>query len=287
MKRLAEPCLIFMLSTLTFGCLEKEETTDTGETNESDEVEDTSDTEDTEDTSDTEDTEDTDDIVIDLGAMPRIGAFLTDLDPESGGTVYFDNTSTSSVLTFVEVPLFDAPNMLNTFQIELRYATNEIAFSYLESSLAPSTEMADGGLAIGVSDGNGQVDTVDLSQLNGTSYANPIEGFVDGQPFDLEYKQVLFTPSSDASGYSASVTEISELPNIYSNTISVMDDNYLSQELPSAFTFYGSQFSTIFINNDGNITFNQGDTVCVCWVCPTGDGECASRYLAGEEMTER
>ena len=267
---------------------------DTGDSVDTDETDDTEDTEetDTEDTDDTEDADDTNDSGNSsedgLGEMPRIGAFLTDLDPGLGGTVYFDTTQAGSVLTFVDVPLYDESTMVNTFQVELNATTHEIVISYLVSSLEGSTTgSASGGLAIGVADGNGLYDSVDLSDFGMEALGNPVEGFGESHPFDLTNKQITFTPSSDSTSYSASVTTITELPNEYSNIISVVDDSFTSQEMAAPFQFYGVPFTFLYINNDGNITFKEGDPTCVCWVCPPGDGECASQYLAGAEIEDR
>ena len=262
---------------------------DTGDSVDTDETDETDDTEDTDDTDDTEDTNDSgNNTAENLGEMPRIGAFLTDLDPGMGGTVYFDSTETGSVLTFVDVPLYDESTMVNTFQVELNATTHEIVISYLVSSLeGDTTGSASGGLAIGVADGNGLYDAVDLSDFGMTPFVNPVEGFGESHPFDLTNQQVTFTPNSDSTSYSASVTTISELPNEYSNIISVVDDSFTPQELTTPFEFYGVPFTSLYINNDGNITFKEGDPTCVCWVCPSGDGECAAQYLAGGEIEER
>ena len=77
---------------------------------------------------------------------PRIGAYLTDLDPGAGGAVYFDDTATEATVTFVDVPLFDDSDAVQTFQIQLIYGTNEIILSYKNLSLTGSNTANAGGL---------------------------------------------------------------------------------------------------------------------------------------------
>jgi len=213
---------------------------------------------------------------------PRIGMYLTDLDP-SGGGIYFDETDTEATITFVDVPLFDDSDALNTFQVQLIYSSGEIIISYKDLSLTGSnTEQAPGGLAIGIANGEGDYDEVDLSESAGESYSFPVEGYSDSNELDLAYKQITFTPNSDFSEYSVSATTITDLPASYSNEITVTDDDYTEQSLSSYFEFYGNSYNQIYINNDGNIGFEDGDDTCVCSVCDDGDGDCAAAYLSGE-----
>ena len=213
---------------------------------------------------------------------PRIGMYLTDLDPE-GGAVYFDETDTEVTITFVDVPLLGDSDALNTFQVQLIYSSGEIIISYKDLSLSGSnTGQASGGLAIGIANGEGDYDEVDLSESAGESYSFPVEGYSDSNELDLAYKQITFTPNSDFSEYSVSATTITDLPASYSNEITVEDDDYSEQSLSSYFEFYGNSYNQIYINNDGNIGFEDGDDTCVCWVCDDGDGDCAAEYLSGE-----
>ena len=214
---------------------------------------------------------------------PRIGMYLTDLNPEDGGAVYFDETDTLATITFVDIPLFDDSGSLNTFQVQLIYSSGEIIISYKDLSLSGSnTGQAPGGLAIGIANGEGYYDDIDLSESAGESYSSPVEGYSDSNELDLAYKQITFTPNSDFSEYAVSATTITDLPASYSNEITVEDDDYTEQSLSSYFEFYGNSYNQIYINNDGNIGFEDGDETCVCWVCDDGDGDCAAAYLSGE-----
>ena len=213
---------------------------------------------------------------------PRIGAYLTDLDPSMGGQVYFDDTDTVAIITFVDVPLIDDSTALNTFQIQLIYATNEVVLSYKDLSLSgDNSSQAPGGLAIGIANGDGVWMDVDLSESLGEFYSNPVEGYDSSNELDMEYKKITFSPNDDYTEYSVMVDTITDLPGSYSNSITVEDDDYTLQSLSSGFNFYGETWNEIYVNNDGNIGFEDGDETCVCWICENGDGDCAAQYLAG------
>lgn len=212
---------------------------------------------------------------------PRIGAYLTDLDPTSG-SIYFDETDTTANITFIDVPLYDNSDALNTFQIQLFYGTNKIVITYQDLFLT-GANVADaaGGLAIGIGDGNGEFTNVDLSESSGESFLVPIEGFSEINELDMAYKKITFIPNDDFSEYSVSADTVSNLEGEYSNEIEVEDDDYSYQALSSEFVFYGEGWNQIYVNNDGNIGFENGDETCVCWDCEDGDGQCAATYLAG------
>ena len=212
---------------------------------------------------------------------PRIGAYLTDLDP-TGGSIYFDETDTTATITFVDVPLYDNSDALNTFQIQLLYGTNEVIITYKDLFLTgENVAEAAGGLAIGIGDGNGQFTDINLSESSGEYFLVPIEGFSSLNELDMAYKKLTFKPNDDFSEYSVSAGTISSLEGEYSNVIDVEDDGFLYQALSSEFVFYGESWNQIYVNNDGNIGFEDGDDTCVCWDCEDGDGQCAAKYLAG------
>ena len=226
--------------------------------------------------------DDDDDDDDDYSYGPRIGAYLTDLDPSSGGNVYFDETSTEATITFLDVPLIENSSALNTFQMQLVYETDEVVISYKDLSLSGENAFdSPGGLAIGIANGEGRYDDVDLSESSNQSYSNPVEGFSSSNELDMENKKITFTPNEDHSEYSITVETITDLPGSYSNEITVNDDDFTSQSLSSDFKYYGISYDEIFINNDGNIGFEDGDDTCVCWICDDGDGDCAAQYLAG------
>ena len=172
-----------------------------------------------------DDNDDEDDSTYSYG--PRIGALLTDLDPGSGGSVYFDDTDTDATITFVDVPKFDNLDLTHTFQIQLIYESNKVVLSYKDLSLSGSnTGDAYGGLAIGISDGSGEYDEVDFSTISEESYTYPVEAYSIENQLDLAYTKVTFSPNGDFSEYTVSQESITDLPGLYGNVISVEDDDY-------------------------------------------------------------
>ena len=233
------------------------------------------------DLGDEEDEENRDIGEDDYNYGPRIGAYLTDLDPTSG-SIYFDENDTTATITFIDVPLYDNSDAVNTFQIQLFYGTNKVVITYKDLFLTgENVAEAAGGLAIGIGDGNGEFTNIDLSESSGESFLVPIEGFSRVNELDMSYKKVTFIPNDDFSEYSVIADTVSNLEGEYSNEIDVEDDGYLYQALSSEFVFYGQVWNQIYVNNDGNIGFEDGDDTCVCWDCEDGDGQCAAKYLAG------
>ena len=104
--------------------------------------------------------------------------YLTDLDPESGGRVYFDETETAATITFANVPLYDVSSSPSTFQATLDYTSGQITISYENLYLSGTkTGQASGGLAVGLSNGSGAYTAVDFSEAAGESHDIPVEGF--------------------------------------------------------------------------------------------------------------
>ena len=62
--------------------------------------------------------------------------------------------------------------------------------------------------------------------------------FEDGVDFDLMYKQITFTPSSDGSGYTYATTTVSALADLPSSAavdLDLGDDDYSQVGLPLGF----------------------------------------------------
>jgi hypothetical protein len=74
--------------------------------------------------------------------------------------------------------------------------------------------------------------------------------------FDLQGAGLRFAPRG--GGYDVSRIDGSFQAAI-GDPLSLQDDDSVSRALSFAFTFYGVQQSTAFINSDGNITFGEGD----------------------------
>lgn len=80
--------------------------------------------------------------------------------------------------------------------------------------------------------------------------------------FDLIGRTVQFEPvAAGASRYRFTVGAGSydtEAANATTRP-SLDDDDYVNVTLPFAFPFFGTSYQTVFINSDGNLTFNSGD----------------------------
>lgn len=88
------------------------------------------------------------------------------------------------------------------------------------------------------------------------------EVFEDGVDFDLMYKQITFTPSSDGSGYTYATTTVSALADLPSSAavdLDLGDDDYSQVGLPSAFSFYGEDYASCYVGSNGYITFGGAD----------------------------
>ena len=142
---------------------------------------------------------------------PRIAMFLTDLNSEEGGAVYFDETEDYATVTYFQVPVFGEPSNTNTFQVQLYYNTGEIVISYTDLYLnGANTDQAQGGLAVGIADGTCGIQELDLSEAFGEcGNPWPTEGFSSENELDLEYTKLTFTPDpNDFSDFCVSMESI-------------------------------------------------------------------------------
>lgn len=75
-------------------------------------------------------------------------------------------------------------------------------------------------------------------------------------PFDLANSGIRFEPSG--SGYAIAATG-AEFRTPLGTALTLIDDDSTAQAIAFAFPFYGRQFSSMFVNSDGNITFEEPD----------------------------
>jgi hypothetical protein len=76
-------------------------------------------------------------------------------------------------------------------------------------------------------------------------------------PFNLQGTAVRFTPSN--TGYSVSRLSLAMEPAT-GTVLTLSDDDSKGISLPFAFPFFGRSYSSVFVNSDGNLTFEQGDS---------------------------
>jgi hypothetical protein len=83
-------------------------------------------------------------------------------------------------------------------------------------------------------------------------------------PFDLDQKAVMFQPATpDAARYRFQVADDgydAGAADAGAQIAGFEDDDTRQIALPFAFPFYGISYQQIFVNSDGNLTFNTGDT---------------------------
>jgi hypothetical protein len=75
-------------------------------------------------------------------------------------------------------------------------------------------------------------------------------------PFDLANSGVRFEPNGSSYVVSAAG---SEFRTPLGRAITLGDDDTATQTLAAPLTFYGRGFTSLFINSDGNVTFDEGD----------------------------
>lgn len=80
---------------------------------------------------------------------------------------------------------------------------------------------------------------------------------------DLGNSTILFTPGESGEGYTICRDDITKLPipNTGATTLVLADDGFAQVSLADGalFPFYGASYDRVFINANGNVTFNQGD----------------------------
>ena len=76
--------------------------------------------------------------------------------------------------------------------------------------------------------------------------------------FDLDGTTIQFTPNTNG-GYDIAFIGFSFDPTLGTD-LSLADNAFSQQSLGFTFPFYGTNFSEVFVNSNGNLTFGEGDT---------------------------
>ncbi|MGD8786101.1 MAG: hypothetical protein PVJ60_01650, partial [Phycisphaerales bacterium] len=204
----------------------------------------------------------------------RISALFDDLNPSNSGSVNWKQFTNRAVVTWENVPKYGKSNS-NTFQIEM-YFDGRIRLSWLVVENISGIVGLSAGL--GVPEG---FEELDFSKINEPPSSPPpsppptlpppttLEHIAEqfsvslNDNFDLSYRSIIFTPTSDGISYSAYLDEITSLPtNPDGGThLSLGDDDYEYVDLNSAATvsIYGSSFGGFHVGSNGYITFTEGD----------------------------
>ena len=79
---------------------------------------------------------------------------------------------------------------------------------------------------------------------------------IRANPFDLTNTGLRFEPAG--GGYA--VTNIgAEFRSSLGRALTLGDDDSVTQAIAAPFEFYGRRFTSLFVNSDGNVTFEEGD----------------------------
>ncbi len=76
--------------------------------------------------------------------------------------------------------------------------------------------------------------------------------------FDLAGQNLRFTPN-DLGGYDVSIPEDVEFVQAFGDVLQLSDDDSKKVEIEFDFPFFGEEYTELFVNSDGNLTFSKGD----------------------------
>ena len=76
--------------------------------------------------------------------------------------------------------------------------------------------------------------------------------------FDLAGQNLRFTPN-DVGGYNVSIPEDVEFVQAFGDVLNLSDDDSKKVEIEFDFPFFGEEYTELFVNSDGNLTFRKGD----------------------------
>ncbi len=101
----------------------------------------------------------------------------------------------------------------------------------------------------------------DMGAGNNIAVIEDVDGVTSTQnPFDLNNTTLTFTPVTAGYSYSTSGQTYDSAAATNGAPLTALDDDDTRQvSLPFSFPFYGSTYSSMYVNSDGNITFTAGD----------------------------
>lgn len=76
--------------------------------------------------------------------------------------------------------------------------------------------------------------------------------------FDLAGQNLRFTPN-DLGGYNVSMPEDVEFVQAFGEVLELSDDDSKKVEIEFGFPFFTEEYTEVFVNSDGNLTFGKGD----------------------------
>ena len=88
----------------------------------------------------------------------------------------------------------------------------------------------------------------------------PIEWFSGANPFDLQYSQIVFRPTSTGIAYDYCINKGVDSFSVSSslgNKIFLRDDDSKIFPLMHAFTFFGQSYSSVYVGSNGYLSFKE------------------------------
>jgi hypothetical protein len=196
----------------------------------------------------------------------RISGLFHDFNPSAGGQVNWQQLPDRVVVNWLNVPEYGTNNS-STFQIILFFDGKiQISWSSVEDMWG----------IVGLSDGLGvppDFQETDFSELSQPPVPPITDDYLTEQftpvenPFDLDFKSVMFFPTANGASYSGYLEDISDLPTYpFDGTyLKLRDDNFVWVRLSSQsrVRIFNQSFSSFFVGSNGYITFTQPDNTFI------------------------
>src|SRR5688500_12927881 len=148
----------------------------------------------------------------------------------------------------------DRASKYGPFGADTRDARDLLHFS---AGLAPAqARAASGRLREGASAGQVARPTADRDENNIAILEDNGDLIIRPNPFDLANSGLRFQPAG--GGYSIARTG-GEFRETLGRRVTLGDDDSAAQTIAFPFTFYGRRFTSLFLNSDGNLTFEEAD----------------------------
>ena len=211
-------------------------------------------------------------------ALPTIAVLHDDLDPETYGGIFVEYTDSAWVVTYWGICPFYTSDEAYA-QAKLFTSSGDIQFSYMAVT---GSEDALVGLSAGYFPFT-DLYTYDLSECASTTYFDYSNTVCDDvwtasctgetqvapvQKFEFLYTEVdlafgylKFTPSGTSSyDYEFGMAKcLYDMPGSDAVDAGIFDDDFLKADMGDTFTFYGEDYTDVYIGSNGFVTFEEGD----------------------------
>jgi hypothetical protein len=181
-----------------------------------------------------------------LSQAPRIAGLFADMNPAAGGKVTYGKTAPDTFFVkYTDVPRYDNTGK-GSFTVTLN-VSGEIVIAY--GNVTGSGYFA--GVSKGGNGNNAAESNLSAGQLGYGGTTALYQSFSSGG-FGLSGKTVTIEPGN-GPGPGPGPQPATE------TAIALQDDDSQSVPLGFSFPFYGTQYSDVHVNSDGNLTFGKAD----------------------------